>query len=109
MVANVCPAERVQAPVELAWELLTHPAGYGRFWDLTVERVEPEGPAAAGQRFVGWSRGLCRRWRVDGEVLEVDPERHMIRFRMSLPLGIVGDNRVVCTPIDGRSCMLRYG
>ena len=106
MAVNVCPADRVQEPVELIWELLMHPAGNGRFWDLTVE---PEGPAAAGQQFVGWSRALCRRWRIDGEVLEVDPERHQIRFRMSLPLGIVSDNRIVCTPIDERSCMLRYG
>ncbi len=50
MAVIVCPADRVQAPVELVWELLMHPAGYGRFWDLTVERVEPEGPAVADRR-----------------------------------------------------------
>jgi len=100
---NVCPADRVQASVELVWELLIHPAGYGRFWDLTVERVEPEGPASAGQKFAGWTRALCRRWRVEGEVLEVDAERHQIRFRTALPLGIVGDNRLACMPIDGGS------
>ena len=72
MAMNVCPADRVQAQVELVWELLKNPAGYGRFWDLTVERVEPEGPAAAGQRLTGWSRALCRRWRIDGEIVEVD-------------------------------------
>ena len=85
------------------------PAGYGRFLDLTVERVEPDGPAAAGQKFAGWTRALCRRWRIDGEVLEVDAERHHVRFRTSLPLGLVGDNRIVCTPIDDRSCTLRFG
>jgi hypothetical protein len=52
---------------------------------------------------------LCRRWRFEGEVLEVDAEHHQIRFRMSLPLGIVGDNRIVCTPLDEGSCILRYG
>ena len=109
MAVNVCPADRVQAPVELVWELLMHPAGNGRFLDLTVERVEPEGPATAGQRFAGWTRALCRRWRIEGEALEVDAPRHQIRFRMSLPLGIVGDNRIVCTPIDTRSCTLRFG
>ena len=109
MAVNVCPADRVQAPVGLVWDLLTHPAGYGRFWDLTVERVEPEGPAAPGQRFAGWSRALYRRWRLRGEVLEVDARRHRIRFRMSLPLGIVGDNRIACAPLDDRSCTLRFG
>ena len=109
MAVTVCPADRVQAPVELVWELLMHPAGYGRFLDLTVERVDPAGPAAAGQRLAGWTRALCRRWRIEGEVVEVDAERHQIRFLMSLPLGIVGDNRIVGTPIDARSCTLRFG
>jgi uncharacterized protein YndB with AHSA1/START domain len=109
MTVTVCPIDRVHAPAELVWELLVWPAGYGRFLDLTVERVEPDGPAAAGQRFVGWTRALCRRWRIHGEVLEVDAERRQIRFRTSLPLGVVGDNRIVSTPIDDRSCTLRFG
>jgi hypothetical protein len=109
MAVTVCPADTVQAPLELVWELLMHPAGYGGFLDLTVERVEPDGPAAPGQRFAGWSRELCRRWRLGGEVMEVDVERHQIRFRIDLPFGIVGDNRIICVPIDAGSCMLRFG
>jgi hypothetical protein len=41
MALNVCPWDRVQAPVEVVWELLMHPAGYGGFWEMKVERVEP--------------------------------------------------------------------
>src|SRR5438105_3998150 len=78
MSVNVCPTDRVQAPVEVVWELLMHPAGYGGFWQMTVERVEPEGPAAVGQRIFAWM--LCRRLRIDGEILEVDAVRHAIRF-----------------------------
>jgi hypothetical protein len=107
MAVNVCPADRVQASVDVVWELLMHPAGYGGFWDMTVERVEPEGPAAVGQRFFAWT--LCRRLRIDGEILEVDAVRHAIRFRTTLPFGLVGDNRIACSPIDAGSCMLRYG
>jgi hypothetical protein len=109
MAVSVCPADQVHAPVEIVWELLLRPEGYGRFFDLTVERVEPDGPAAVGQKFAGWTRALCWRWRIDGEVLEVDAERHQIRFRTSLPLGVIGDNRIVCTPIDDRNCTLRFG
>lgn len=108
MTLNVCPADVVKAPAHVVWDLLSDPAGYGRFWDFSVERVEPRGRAAPGQRFVGSTRELCRRWIIEGEVLEVEPERHAIRFRMSLPLGIVGDNRIACTPIDERNCMLRF-
>jgi hypothetical protein len=107
MAVNVCPADRVEAPVEVVWELLMHPAEYGGFWDMTVERVEPEGPAAVGQRFFAWT--LCRRLRIDGEILEVDPMQHSIRFLTTLPFGLVGDNRIACSPIDAGSCMLRYG
>jgi hypothetical protein len=109
MTLNVCPADTVRAPVERVWELLMKPAGYGRFWDLTVERVEPEGPAMSGQKFAGWTRALCRRWRIDGEIQEVDAQRHHILFRMSLPLGLISSNRIMCARIDAQSCTLRYG
>jgi len=60
MTMNVCPADTVHAPVERVWDLLMQSAGYGRFWEFTVERVEPEGPAMVGQKFVGWTKPLCR-------------------------------------------------
>ena len=109
MTLNVCPADTVRAPVERVWELLVQPAEYGCFWDLTVEQVQPQGPAVVGQKFVGWSRALCRRWRIDGEIQEVDTQRNQILFRMSLPLGLIGSNRIMCAPLDEQSCMLRYG
>jgi hypothetical protein len=109
MTLNVCPADTVRAPLERVWELLMQPAEYGRFWDLTVERVEPEGPAVVGQKFIGWSRALARRWRIDGEIQEVDAQRHQLLFRMALPFGVVGHNRIMCAPIDAHSCLVRYG
>jgi hypothetical protein len=109
MTSNVCPADTVHASVERVWELLMQPAGYGRFWDFTVERVEPEGSAMVGQKIVGWSRALGRRWRSNGEIREVDAERHQILFRMSYPFGVVGNNRIVYAQIDEQSCMLRFG
>jgi hypothetical protein len=109
MALNVCPADTVHASVDRVWELLMYPAGYDRFWDLTVDRVEPEGPAVVGQTFVGWSRALGRRWRIDGEIQEVDAERHHILFQMSYPFGVAGTNRLMCTPTDQYSCMVRFG
>ena len=106
MAVNVCPSDRVQAPVEIVWDLLMHPAGYGGFWQVTVDRVEPEWPAAVGQRF--FASMLCRRLRIDGEILEVDAARHSIRFHTTMPFGLIGDNRIACSPIDASSCMLRY-
>src|SRR5579862_2097517 len=107
MAVNVCPADEVQASAEVVWDLLMHPAAYGGFWEMTVDRVEPEGPATVGQRIFAWT--LCRRFRIDGEILEVDPVRHAIRFRSTFPFGLVGDNRIACSPINEGSCMVRYG
>jgi hypothetical protein len=99
----------VHAPVGRVWELLMHPAEYSRFWDLTVERVEPAGPAVVGQKLIGWTKALARRWQIDGQIAEVDAERHHIQFRMSLPLGLASTNRIMCTPIEEQSCLVRYG
>jgi hypothetical protein len=111
MTLNVCPADTVHAPVERVWDLLMQPAGYGRFWEFTVERVEPEGPAMVGQKFVGWTKPLCRRWRwrLNGEIQELDAERHHILFHMSLPFGLISSNRIMCARIDEQCCTLRYG
>jgi hypothetical protein len=109
MSLSVCPADTVQASVEKVWELLMHPVDYDHFWDMTVERVEPEGPARLGQKFVWSSRALCRRWRIDGEIQEVDAQRHHILFRLTLPLGLISSNRIMCARIDEHSCTLRYG
>jgi hypothetical protein len=107
MGVNVCPTDRVQAPAEVVWELLMNPAGYGGFWQMKIDRVEPEGPAAVGQRVSAW---LLRPWlRIEGEIMEVDAARHAIRFHMRMPFGMVGDERISCTPIDVGSCMLSYG
>ena len=104
MAMNVCPADTVHAPVERVWDLLMQPAGYGRFWEFTVE-----GPAMVGQKFVGWTKPLCRRWRLDGEIQELDAERHHILFHMSLPFGLISSNRIMCARIDEQSCTLHYG
>lgn len=108
-IVSVCPAETVEAPVDIVWGLLTAPAMYGRFWDLHVESVEPPGAAATGQRISGWTREVCRRWPIEGEIVSVDTTRHQIRFRMSLPFGVTSDNLISCTPIDAAQCLVRFG
>ena len=110
MTLNVCPVDTVAAPVERVWELLREPAGYGRFWEWQVERVEPAGPATVGQKIFGWTpKVLGLRWRIDAEIQEVDAQRHVILFRVSLPWGLLSSNRIMCARIDDHRCTLRYG
>ena len=107
MTVNAFPVDRVHAPAAVVWGVPDAPSGYGGFWEMTVERVEPAGPAAVGQRFFAWT--LCRRLRADVEILEVDAVQHAIRFHTTLPFGLVGANRILCSPIDADNCTLRYG
>jgi uncharacterized protein YndB with AHSA1/START domain len=106
---NVCPATIVRAPVERVWALLADPAGYDRWWDAHTERIDPPGPARAGQTLHGWSRGFGRRWPVTATIELVDPERHQIRVRTTLPLGIEARNQIACAPLDASSCRLQFG
>jgi hypothetical protein len=109
MTLNVCPADEVRAPIDIVSTLLTTTAAYGSLWDLTVDHIAPPGRAVAGQRIDGWARAFCRRWRVSGQIVDVDTANHTIQFRMTLPLGVVSDNRISCTPLDATRCLVRFG
>ncbi len=109
MAVNGCPADQVQAPVDVVWALLMNPAGYGRFLAVTIEHVEPGGPAVVGQGFTGWTRALLRRWEVTGKIVAVDTDKHRIQFCTALPLGIMGDNVISRSPIDPKNSFLRFG
>jgi hypothetical protein len=39
-----CPTSIVNAPVELVWQLLTSPEGWGDFYDVRITGVDPAGP-----------------------------------------------------------------
>ena len=44
---------------------------------------------------------------VDGEIQELDANRHHIRVHMSLPFGLISSNRIMCARIDDQYCTLR--
>jgi hypothetical protein len=52
---------------------------------------------------------LGLRWRIDGQIQEVDAQCHEILFHVSLPWGLLSSNRIMCARIDDHSCTLRYG
>jgi uncharacterized protein YndB with AHSA1/START domain len=109
MVVSVCPADIVAAPVEDVWELLKQPSRYGEWWDVRLERIEPEGPAAPGQVVNATSGALGRRWDVMFVIKTVNPARHQIQFDVTLPLGITDHVTITCTPVDAGSCHVQYG
>lgn len=109
MAVDTCPADLVNAPVDKVWSLLANPSEYDRWWDAHTTRIDPEGPAVLGQTINGWTRGLGRQWTVSIQVEAVMPEKHQIRFRSHLPLGIQAVNQITCTPVGPSTCRVQYG
>src|SRR4051812_1980556 len=100
MSLSVCPAARVEAPVERVWALLADPAQYDSWWDARVVRVEPAGVAQAGQLIRGRTRAFGREWPVSLRVVAVDPARHQLDLATTLPLGVTMRNHIACSQID---------
>ncbi len=109
MALETCPADMVNAPVDKVWSLLAHPREYDRWWDAHTTRIEPEGPAIPGQTISAWATGLGKRWTVSLQIEAVAPERHQIRYRTQLPLGIRGVNQITCTALGPSSCRVQFG
>ena len=77
--------------------------------DLSVDRVEPAGSAAPGQCVTGSTKEFGRRWRIEARIEEVDPSRHVIAFRTTLPFGVTGLNRISCDPSGVERTLVRFG
>jgi len=109
MTISVCPVATVAAPPEHVWALLMAPETYSEWWDAQTERVEPPGPAAAGQLISATSKALGRRWPVSTAVLAIDPQRRILDLRTTLPLDIVVRNHIVVQPLDAGSSQVSFG
>lgn len=109
MSFTACPAAVVAAPVESVWELLSEPTLYDEWWDAHTERIVPEGKATPGQVLYAKTSALGRKWDVTLRVEMVNPEKHQIQLRISLPLGTVNHATITSTAIDTASCRVQFG
>jgi hypothetical protein len=106
MGLSVCPGAIVAAPVEVVWANLTEWERYSEWGGgVRVERLEPEGPAAAGQTGHFTGMGLRFTFKVEA----VDPTRHQLDVHVFFPLGLQEKAHIACTPIDAASCRVQYG
>ena len=109
MGLSVCPVAVVAAPVESVWELLADPTLYDTWWDARTERVVPSGGASPGQVVYAKATGLGRTWDVTLTVKAVNPEKHQLQMRVTLPLGMINDTTLTCAPLDASSCRVQFG
>ena len=104
-----CPTAVVAAPVESVWQLLMEPRLYDEWWDARTERVVPEGKSTPGQARYLKASGLGRTWNMSLRVESVNPDQYQIQLHVMLPLGMINDVTVTCTPIDATSCLVQFG
>ncbi len=109
MGLSVCPIATVAAPIEVVWANLVQWERYAGWADAHVERVEPEGPAAAGQTITFAGKALGRTWRFTFKVEGIDPERHELGLHVFFPFGLQEKPHITCTPLDATNCRVQYG
>jgi hypothetical protein len=105
---SACPTEIIDAPIAAVWTLLTDLAGWGTFFDVRVNHVEPTGPAAVGQRMQGESGPRMLHLGVAFEFTRIDAVEHKLDMRVQLPFGITVHEALDCIPIDARRCRVNY-
>jgi hypothetical protein len=109
MGVSVCPADTVEAPVEVVWEIMTQPAYYSTWADARLEHIEPNAPAVEGQVIHFTSRALGRTWPFVFTVQKVNAEKHQLDLSAIFPLGIRMQPHISCTPLSATTSLLRYG
>ena len=109
MAVETCPADVVNASVDKVWSLLAS------HQNMTVGgRLTPPASTLMGQPLLAKPstperKGSGKRWTFTLQVEAVAPEKHQIRFRTMLPLGISGINQITCTALGPSTCRVQYG
>ncbi len=109
MSLTVCPVAVVAAPIEVVWENLVQWERYAEWADVQVERLEPDGPATAGQTIYFYGKAFGRTLHFLFKVEEVNYERHQLGLHAFFPLGLQEKPHITCTPIDATTCRVHYG
>jgi hypothetical protein len=103
-----CPTEVIAAPIEVVWDLVTHPEGWGRFYDIRILSVEPAGRAALGQRITAETGPVFLHLKVLLEFVSIDESHHRIGVSVRLPFGLSVVEDMECGRISADKCRVNY-
>jgi hypothetical protein len=107
-VHAICPTEVVEAPIEVVWDLLSHPEGWGGFYDFRILSVEPAGRAVVGQRIAGETGPRFFHLKVSLQFVSIDEVNHRIGVRVCLPFGLLVFEDMECRRISAEVCRVNY-
>jgi len=108
MVYASCPVSIVDAPVEIVWTLLTRPEGWGDFYDVRVQSIEPPGSAVVGQTILAESGPWLLHLKIEFRFIKIDAENHELGVDVQLPFGIKVREDLSCMPLRQDQCRVSY-
>jgi hypothetical protein len=103
-----CPTDIVNAPVELVWTLLTHPEGWGDFYNVRITASDPPGPAVVGQAVFAESGPLFLHLKLQFRFTEIDALNYKLGFDARFPFGVSVREDLSCVPLGPKRCRVNY-
>ena len=108
MKCTSCPTGAVDAPVEVVWTLLTHPEGWGNFYNVRITAADPAGPAVAGQTVFAESGPEFLHLKLQFQFVDIDALNHQLVFDARFPFGITVREDLSCVPLGQQQCRVNY-
>jgi hypothetical protein len=103
-----CPTGVVNAPVEIVWTLLTHPEGWGDFYNVRITAADPAGPAVVGQTVFAESGPEFLHLKLQFRFTEIDALNYKLGFDVRFPFGVTVREDLSCVPLGQQRCRVKY-
>ena len=103
-----CPTGVVNAPVETVWTLLTHPEGWGDFYNVRIIAADPAGPAVVGQTVFAQSGPEFLHLKLQFRFTEIDALNYKLGFDARFPFGVTVREDMSCIPLGQQQCRVNY-
>jgi hypothetical protein len=103
-----CPTGVVNAPVEVVLTLLTHPEGWGDFYNVRITAADPAGPAVVGQTVFAQSGPEFLHLKLRFRFTEIDALNYKLGFDARFPFGVTVREDMSCIPLGQQQCRVNY-
>jgi hypothetical protein len=103
-----CPTSVVNAPVELVWQLLTSPEGWGDFYNVRITAVDPAGAAVVGQTVFAESGPEFLHLKLQFRFMEIDVLNYKFGLDARFPFGVTVRENLTCVPLGQKQCRVNY-
>jgi len=94
--------------VELVWKLLTHPEGWGDFYNVRITAADPAGPAVVGQTVYAEAGPQFLHLEIQFRFTQIDALNYKLGFDARFPFGITVREDLTCVPLELEQCRVNY-